>query len=66
MLAADHNGRRLSELEVLARISGMPIQVLIDAGAQILEMDNLTLVKTWLEIFSKAPATVYFDEENKA
>jgi hypothetical protein len=65
VLAADHHGRRLSELELLAKISGMSIRVLIDAGAQILEMDNLTLVKAWLEISPKAPAAVYFDEENK-
>lgn len=65
VLAADHRGRHISELELLAKISSMSIRVLIDAGAQILEMDNLSLVKAWLEIFHEAPAAVYFDHENK-
>jgi hypothetical protein len=39
--------------------------VLIDAGAQILEMDNLSLVKAWLEIAHEAPAAIYFDKNNK-
>jgi hypothetical protein len=43
----------------------MGIRVLIDAGAQILEMDNLTLAKTWLDIDYEAPAVVYFEKDNK-
>lgn len=42
------------------------IRVLIDAGAYILEMDNQTLVKTWLKIDTQAEAAVYFDSENRA
>jgi hypothetical protein len=38
---------------------------LIDAGAQILEMDNITLVGRWLRIDHHASAGLYFDEENK-
>ncbi|TVY94359.1 hypothetical protein LAWI1_G000351 [Lachnellula willkommii] len=63
-LAADHQGKRLSERGLLQRISNMNIRVFIDAGAQILEMDNYTLAKTWLDIFNQAPAAVYF-RDNK-
>jgi hypothetical protein len=40
--------------------------MLIDAGAQILEMDNLSLVQAWLKVDYEAPAAVYFNAENKA
>lgn len=43
----------------------MGIRVLIDAGAQILEMDNNTLAKAWLDIDYEAPAVVYFEKDNK-
>jgi hypothetical protein len=56
VLAADYYGRRYSEKELLHRITDMGIRILIDAGAQILEMDNLTLAKVWLEIAHQAPA----------
>ncbi|PVH75301.1 hypothetical protein DL98DRAFT_562460 [Cadophora sp. DSE1049] len=60
VLAADH-GRHMSEHRLLEKIRSMRIQILIDAGAQILEMDNLTLVKTWLGIAPEAKASVFFD-----
>ena len=65
VLAADQGGKRLSEIDLLARLREMRIRMLIDAGAQILEMDNLSLVKAWLKIDHEAPAAVYFDTENK-
>ncbi|KAL9125857.1 MAG: hypothetical protein Q9217_005002 [Psora testacea] len=65
VLAADNCGRHLSEVSLLERLRSMNIRMLIDAGAQILEMDNLSLAKTWLEIDPKAPAAVYFGAENK-
>jgi hypothetical protein len=65
VLAADMRGRRLSEKELLQGLSRMGIRILIDAGAQILEMDNITLVKVWLHIDHEASAAVYFDTDNK-
>ena len=65
VLAADFRGRHISERELLTRITALKIRVLIDAGAQILEMTNLALVKAWLDIFHDAPAAVYFDEKNR-
>lgn len=66
VLAADTQGRRLSETDLLRKLHHMKIRTLIDAGAQILECDNLTLVKDWLKIDHAAPAAVYFNAENKA
>ena len=57
---------RLSEYDLLKRIYTAKIRVLIDAGAQILEMNNLQLVKAWLEIDTEAPVAVYFDDSNNA
>ncbi len=65
VVIANNDGRRLSEKEFLYMLRAHRIRVLIDAGAQILEMDNLTLVKTWLEIETKAQAALYFDDTNK-
>jgi hypothetical protein len=39
--------------------------VLINARAQILEINNLSLVKAWLKIAHKALAAIYFDKNNK-
>ncbi|MCJ1463509.1 hypothetical protein MMC07_002117 [Pseudocyphellaria aurata] len=65
VLAADSNDRHLSEFDLLIKISSMGIRVLIDVGAQILEMDNLSLVKAWLSVDREPKAAVYFDAENK-
>ncbi|RDL37029.1 Uncharacterized protein BP5553_04462 [Venustampulla echinocandica] len=65
VLAADFRGKHLSEIELLKKITGFGIRVLIDAGAQILEMTNYALAKVWLQIFTEPPAAVYFDEKNR-
>lgn len=65
VLAADFHGRHLSEFDLLKKISSMGIRILIDVGAQILEMDNLSLVKEWLRVDYERPAAVYFNAENK-
>ncbi|MCJ1350906.1 MAG: hypothetical protein MMC33_000887 [Icmadophila ericetorum] len=64
-VAADAHGKRLSEVGILQKLCDNRIRVLIDAGAQILEMDNFSLAKAWLKVDYKAPAAVYFDSENK-
>jgi len=66
--------RRLSEADLLHKLlhPGIPfepqssIRILIDAGAQILEHDNLSLVKSWLDIDTVAKAGVYFDSTHRA
>lgn len=65
ILAADSKGRHISEHELLRMITKERIRVLIDAGSQILEMDNLSLVKAWLDIYEDAPAAVFFDKVSR-
>lgn len=65
-LAAHGDGRRLTEVELLGRLKLGKIRILIDAGAQVLELDNLSLVRQWLQVDHEAPAAVYFDSGNKA
>lgn len=59
------HGKRLSEREFLRVLSRRKIRMLIDAGAQILEMTNLELVQAWLLEDTQAPAAVYFDKFDK-
>jgi hypothetical protein len=56
---------RSSEMDLLKCLKTKSIHVLIDAGAQILEMDNITLVENWLRVDTYAVAGLYFDEGNK-
>lgn len=61
----DLDGKRISEVWLLRRLKDNKIRVLLDAGAFILEMDNQTLVRTWLQENDQAQETVYFGAENK-
>ncbi|CAG7937273.1 unnamed protein product [Penicillium salamii] len=63
--AIDLAGKRLSEVGLLRRLNDNKIRVLLDAGAFILEMDNRTLVRTWLQENEQAQAAVYFGTDNK-
>jgi hypothetical protein len=63
---AARQGKRLTEGELLRKIAEMEIRILIDAGAYILEMDNRTLVKAWLDIDPQAKGAVYFGADNRA
>lgn len=63
-VAADA-GRRFTEKELLQMLCSKGIRMLIDAGAQILELDNRSLVSTWLSIDHQAPAALYFNDQNK-
>jgi hypothetical protein len=56
----------LSELELLDKIHNKGIYILIDAGAYILEMDNKSLVRAWLDRAWRCEAAVYFGSDNKA
>ncbi|KAK7426297.1 hypothetical protein QQZ08_007198 [Neonectria magnoliae] len=59
------NTGRASEIDLLHRLKRRSIRVLIDAGAQILEMDNFALAQEWLKVDGTALAAMYFDEGNK-
>ena len=65
-MIADREGKRLSEEDFLQSLYNRNIRVLIDAGAQILELTNRGVAKSWLEIDGRASAAVYFNENNKA
>ncbi|KAH8425541.1 DUF3638 and DUF3645 domain-containing protein [Aspergillus melleus] len=64
-VAAHKNGKHLSEEEFIRKLFHMNIRILIDAGAHILELDNQSLARKWLEIDYRAPAAVYFDRGSK-
>lgn len=64
--AANPDGTRLTEFGLLDYLKEAKLNVLIDAGAFILEMDNETLVRTWLQKEDDALAAVYFKSDNKA
>ena len=59
------NGGRATERDLLKMLRKQNIRILIDAGAQILEMDNKTLARTWLEVDKHCDAALYFDSANK-
>lgn len=64
--AIDLRGRRLSERALLRKLKDHGIRMLLDAGAQILELDNISLAKTWLEVDTEAEAAVFFGEDERA
>lgn len=64
--ACDVRGRRLNERAFLQMLKVQGIRMLLDAGAQILELDNIALAKTWLEVDSEAEAAVFFGEDERA
>ncbi|KAL8684775.1 MAG: hypothetical protein Q9224_006139, partial [Gallowayella concinna] len=62
----DSNGRRLTEEAFLHMLKKQGIRMLLDAGAQILELDNITLANTWLAVDTEAEAAVFFGEDERA
>ncbi|KAI1947456.1 hypothetical protein LOZ57_003184 [Ophidiomyces ophidiicola] len=65
LFAACSSRKRLSKIDLLYLLQKQKIRVLIDSGAQILEMDNKTLAREWLKIDYEVSAALYFDSENK-
>lgn len=64
--ACDSHGRRLGEKAFLHMLKDHGIRMLLDAGAQILELDNIGLAKTWLVVDAEAEAAVFFGEDERA
>jgi hypothetical protein len=64
-IITNRNGGRATEHDLLNMLKSRGIRILIDAGAQILEMDNKTLAKAWLRIDGRCDAAMYFDSTNK-
>ncbi|KAK4183027.1 hypothetical protein QBC35DRAFT_545071 [Podospora australis] len=64
-IITDPRGGRATERDLLFMLKRKNIRILIDAGAQILEMDNETLARAWLNIDGSCEAALYFDSANK-
>lgn len=66
--AATKNDRKLGVIELLALVSSQTrrINVLIDVGAQVLEMTNVQVAREWLSHVSSANAAVYFSNNDEA
>lgn len=60
------DGKRLTEKAFLYQLKDNNIRMLLDAGAQILEMDNQSLAQAWLIIDHDADAAVFFGEDDRA
>ena len=60
------DGRRLGERDFLRQLRDNRIRMLLDAGAQILEMDNMSLAQAWLEVDHEAEAAVFFGGDDRA
>ena len=63
VLTAHENGQRAKTLELLRMVVAQQpkIRVLLDVGAQILDVSNHDLAQAWLNLTSAAGA-IYFDE----
>lgn len=64
--ASRTDGKRLTERAFLHQLHDNGIRMLLDAGAQILEMDNKSLAQAWLEVDHDADAAVFFGEDDRA
>jgi hypothetical protein len=54
---------KASERDLLRSLRVRNIRILIDAGAQILEMNNFTLAQEWLKVDWDAGGALYFDRD---
>ena len=64
--ACDWRGKRVSETAFLHMLKDQGIRMLLDAGAQIIELDNIALAKTWLLVDTQAEAAVFFGVDERA
>ncbi|KAI0848819.1 hypothetical protein F5Y00DRAFT_270020 [Daldinia vernicosa] len=66
VVMADHNQKRLGETQFLQMLKRFDknIRILIDSGAQILELSNKELAEHWLRINGEAAAALYFDGDS--
>lgn len=63
---AAYYGTRMTEKQLLHKLTKERIMILIDSGAYILELGNQALVSEWLEINKTAKAGVFFGSDNRA
>jgi len=63
-VALSGDGSRWTEEMLIRDLESSKIRVLIDAGAYILELKNIELVRTWLKTDTQAKAAVFFGEND--
>lgn len=65
--ASDEMGQRLSveQLLQLLVLKQPPVRVLLDVGAQVLEIDNQHVIKEWLQLASDVKAGIFFDASDE-
>ena len=63
----NQDGQALRSVDILERMveAYPPIQVLLDVGAQMLDMETTTIAFTWLSLASKMEAVVFFDDSDQ-
>ena len=66
VLSPRSDWRGSSEHGLLYQLRNNRIRMLLDAGAQILEMDNMSLAQAWLRIDTEAEAAVFFGGDDRA
>ena len=67
MCMAHGNGKRRSTHEFLEILVAQTpeIRVLLDVGAQMLDLQNYELAKAWLDVTPKASAAIYFNDDDE-
>lgn len=63
--AVDTSGKRLGEKGLLEKLKNSRIRVLVDAGAQIIEHDNKSFARLWLNTDEEAKAAVFFEADHR-
>ena len=66
LCAKDSAGRQVSTEALLKCITEAEprVRVLIDVGAQVLDMPNMTLIRTWMAMISDVDAGIFFDKDD--
>ena len=68
LCAKDSAGRQVSTKALLLRITEAEpnVRVLIDVGAQVLDMPNMTVIRTWMGMISDVDvdAGIFFDKDD--
>ena len=64
---AHEDGERLTTLQFLRLVAMQcpEIRVLLDVGAQILDLSNQQVAKAWLDVVPDTAGAVYFDENDE-
>ena len=67
VLASDVAGQRLSVEQLLQLLiaNRRPIRVLLDVGAQVLEVSNRQVIEKWLQLALDVKAGVFFDDNDE-